>query len=55
MWTARSNLTNSYADRSADGTWTTVDRLTGNRVPLPEAPFTSARLRQTKRHAPEQD
>jgi hypothetical protein len=37
VWTERSNLTNSYADRSADGVWTTVDRLTGNRVPLPEA------------------
>ncbi|MFD8315940.1 hypothetical protein [Kitasatospora purpeofusca] len=40
VWSARSNLTNSYADRAADGTWTGLDRLTGKRVPLDASAMT---------------
>lgn len=34
VWSARTNLTNSYADRHADGTWTAHDWLTGKTVTL---------------------
>ncbi|MEV6147060.1 hypothetical protein [Streptomyces sp. NPDC051992] len=34
LWTERSQQTNAYADRRADGTWVSLDRLTGNWVPL---------------------
>ncbi|MFD4319019.1 hypothetical protein [Streptomyces sp. NPDC058548] len=37
VWTARSNQTNAYAVRRADGTWVALDRLTGTWVPLPGA------------------
>ncbi|MGA5578357.1 hypothetical protein ACPCK9_26480 [Streptomyces koyangensis] len=37
VWTERSQQTNAYADRRADGSWVALDRLTGNWVPLPEA------------------
>ncbi|WP_331718754.1 hypothetical protein [Streptomyces sp. NBC_00212] len=36
VWTERSNRTDAYADRRADGTWTALDRLTGTWEPLPE-------------------
>lgn len=36
LWTERSQQTNAYADRRADGTWVGLDRLTGNWVELPE-------------------
>ncbi|THA65374.1 hypothetical protein E6R60_33190 [Streptomyces sp. A0642] len=36
VWTARSQQTNAYADRRADGTWVALDRLTGEWEPLPE-------------------
>jgi hypothetical protein len=36
VWTERSNRTDAYATRSADGTWTALDRLTGTWVPLPD-------------------
>ncbi|MFF9070465.1 hypothetical protein ACF09E_34485 [Streptomyces sp. NPDC014891] len=37
VWTARSQQTHVYADRRADGTWVSLDRLTGTWVPLPAA------------------
>jgi hypothetical protein len=36
VWTERSQQTNAYADRRADGTWVALDRLTGKWEPLPE-------------------
>ncbi|MEU5163939.1 hypothetical protein AB0G74_30585 [Streptomyces sp. NPDC020875] len=36
VWTERSQQTNAYADRHADGTWWALDRLTGTQVPLPD-------------------
>lgn len=41
VWTERSNLTNAYAERSADGTWTALNRLTGTWEPL-DAPGAQA-------------
>lgn len=36
IWTARSQQTDAYAGRQADGTTMTLDRLAGTRVPLTE-------------------
>ncbi|MEU3433116.1 hypothetical protein [Streptomyces sp. NPDC006863] len=42
LWTARSQQTNAYADRRADGTWVSLDRLTGTWEPLPDLPSTDS-------------
>ncbi|MFJ5814978.1 hypothetical protein ACIQGT_13920 [Streptomyces sp. NPDC093108] len=34
VWRASSNLTDTYATRDADGSWTTLNRLTGTWEPL---------------------
>ncbi|MEU9535846.1 hypothetical protein AB0D00_26505 [Streptomyces sp. NPDC048213] len=36
IWTARSQQTNAYADRRADGSWVALDRVTGTWEPLPD-------------------
>lgn len=38
VWTQRDNQTNAYAQRSADGTWTSLNRLTGKWEPLAASP-----------------
>ncbi|MDP5310414.1 hypothetical protein [Streptomyces poriferorum] len=34
VWRASSNLTDAYATRGADGSWTSLNRLTGKWEPL---------------------
>jgi hypothetical protein len=36
VWTSSSNRTNAYADRSAEGTWTALNWLTGTWEPIAE-------------------
>ena len=43
VWTERSNQTDAYATRAADGTWTALDRMTGTWVPLADTPAKPSR------------
>ncbi|MGW6651233.1 hypothetical protein AMK23_34450 [Streptomyces sp. CB02130] len=47
VWTARSQQTNAYADRRADGTWVALNQMTGTWETLPDLPSADSDRAQT--------